>query len=84
MVVGVRRGCGLRPEMLGLLREVTRLGPPWMDRVRVGFEPLVDRASAFLEAGMESGAFCRCGGGAYFPRRGVTCSPRGPCLLRIG
>ena len=49
-----------RPEMLGLLREVTRLGPPWMDRVRVGFEPLVDRARAFLEAGMESGAIRRC------------------------
>ena len=49
-----------RPEMLGLLREVTRLGPPWMDRVRVGFEPLVERARAFLEAGMESGTIRRC------------------------
>ncbi|MXV91195.1 MAG: TetR/AcrR family transcriptional regulator [Acidimicrobiia bacterium] len=49
-----------RPEMLGLLREVTRLGPPWMDRVRAGFEPLVERARAFLEAGMESGAIRRC------------------------
>ncbi len=49
-----------RPEMLGLLREVTRLGPPWIDRVRAGFEPLVDRARSFLEAGMESGAIRRC------------------------
>ena len=49
-----------RPEMLGLLREVTRLGPPWMDRVRGGFEPLVERARAFLEAGMESGRIRRC------------------------
>ncbi|MCY4104788.1 MAG: TetR/AcrR family transcriptional regulator [bacterium] len=49
-----------RPEMLGLLREVTRLGPPQMDRVRDGFEPLVDRARAFLEAGMESGRIRRC------------------------
>lgn len=49
-----------RPEMLGLLREVTRLGPPWIDRVRAGFEPLVDRARAFLEAGMESGTIRRC------------------------
>ena len=49
-----------RPEMLGLLREVTRLGPPWMDRVRAGFEPLVERARAFLEAGMESGRIRRC------------------------
>ena len=49
-----------RPEMLGLLREVTRLGPPWMDRVRAGFEPLVERARAFLETGMESGRIRRC------------------------
>ncbi len=49
-----------RPEMLGLLREVTRLGPPWIDRVRAGFEPLVDRARAFLEAGMDSGVIRRC------------------------
>lgn len=49
-----------RPEMLGLLREVTRLGPPWMDRVRAGFEPLVERARAYLEAGMDSGRIRRC------------------------
>ncbi len=49
-----------RPEMLGLLREVTRLGPPWIDRVRGGFEPLVERARAFLEAGMEAGTVRRC------------------------
>ena len=49
-----------RPEMLGLLREVTRLGPPWMDRVRAGFEPLVERARAFLEAGMDAGRIRRC------------------------
>ncbi|MCY3925278.1 MAG: TetR/AcrR family transcriptional regulator [bacterium] len=49
-----------RPEMLGLLREVTRLGPPQMDRVRAGFEPLVERACAFLEVGMESGSIRRC------------------------
>ena len=49
-----------RPEMLGLLREVTRLGTPWMDRVRAGFEPLVERACAYLEAGMNSGAIRRC------------------------
>lgn len=49
-----------RPEMLGLLREVTRLGPPWIDRVRIGFEPLVERARAFLEAGMDSGRIRRC------------------------
>lgn len=49
-----------RPEMLGLLREVTRLGPPQMDRVRAGFEPLVQSACAFLQAAMESGVIRRC------------------------
>ena len=49
-----------RPEMLGLLREVTRLGPPWMDRVRDGFEPLVERARSYLESGMDCGAIRRC------------------------
>ena len=60
MVRAVFRLAVRRPEMLGLLREVTRLGPPWMDRVRTGFGPLVVSACAFLEAGMESGAIRRC------------------------
>jgi len=60
VVRGVFRLAVRRPEMLGLLREVTRLGPPWIDRVRAGFEPLVERARAYLEAGMESGRIRRC------------------------
>ncbi len=60
VVRGVFRLAVRRPEMLGLLREVTRLGPPWIDRVRAGFEPLVERARAFLEAGMDSGRIRRC------------------------
>ena len=49
-----------RPELLGLLREVTRLGNPWTARVRLSFEPLEARAVGFLEAEAESGRI-RCG-----------------------
>ena len=48
-----------RPEMLGLLREVTRLGEPWTTRVRLGFEPLADRAVGFLEAETSAGRIRR-------------------------
>lgn len=44
-----------RPEVLGLLREVTRLGSPWTDRVRLGFEPLAARAVSFLESEAAAG-----------------------------
>jgi TetR/AcrR family transcriptional regulator len=43
------------PAMLGLLREVTRLGPPASTRLLGSLEPLVARASAFLEAEMDAG-----------------------------
>jgi len=49
-----------RPELLGLLREVTRLGNPWTARVRLSFEPLEARAVGFLESEAESGRI-RCG-----------------------
>ena len=49
-----------RPELLGLLREVTRLGNPWTARVRLSFEPLEARAVGFLEAEAEAGRI-RCG-----------------------
>jgi len=44
-----------RPELLGLLREVSRLGPPaatWLTRQ---LEPQVERAVAFLEGEMAAG-----------------------------
>lgn len=44
-----------RPELLGLLREVSRLGPPSATRVADNLEPLVARARAFLEAEMDAG-----------------------------
>jgi TetR/AcrR family transcriptional regulator len=47
------------PSMLGFLREVTRLGPPASTRLLGAIEPLVARASAFLEAEMDAGRMRR-------------------------
>lgn len=44
-----------RPELLGLLREVSRLGPPAATRLVDCLEPLVERAKSFLAAEMEAG-----------------------------
>jgi TetR/AcrR family transcriptional regulator len=44
-----------RPELLGLLREVGRLGPPAATRLVEGLEPLVARALSFLEEEMAAG-----------------------------
>ena len=44
-----------RPELLGLLREVGRLGPPAASRLVEALEPLVERALAFLEEEMAAG-----------------------------
>ena len=48
-----------RPELLGLLREVSRLGPPATDHLMAALEPLALRASTFLEAEMEAGSMRR-------------------------
>jgi AcrR family transcriptional regulator len=55
----VFRLAGRRPELLGLLREVSRLGPPAATRLRVLLEPFVARATSFLEEGMNAGEFRR-------------------------
>ncbi len=44
-----------RPEVLGLVREAARLGPPASSRLIAALSPLVDRASAFLEGEMGAG-----------------------------
>lgn len=44
-----------RPELLGLVREAARLGPPASTRLLQALGPLVDRASAFLKAEMDAG-----------------------------
>jgi AcrR family transcriptional regulator len=59
VVRSVFRLAARRPELLGLLREVSRLGPPAATRFREMLGPLIDRATAFLDAGMASGSLRR-------------------------
>ena len=55
VVRSVFRLASRRPELLGLLREVGRLGPPSATRLMLVLEPLVARASSFLEEEMDAG-----------------------------
>jgi TetR/AcrR family transcriptional regulator len=55
VVRSVFRLAARRPELLGLLRELGRLGPPGATRLVQSLDPLVQRASSFLEAEMSSG-----------------------------
>lgn len=48
-----------RPELLGLLREMTRLGPPHAARLVTELEPLVEPAVGWLEAEMDAGRLRR-------------------------
>ncbi|MFT7598363.1 MAG: AcrR family transcriptional regulator [Acidimicrobiales bacterium] len=48
-----------RPELLGLLREVTRLGPPSSDEVIRVLDPLIEQSVRALDRGMDSGLFRR-------------------------
>lgn len=59
VVRSVFRLAARRPELLGLLREVSRLGPPAATRLADALEPLVDRAREFLEAEMAGGTMRR-------------------------
>ena len=55
VVRSVFRLAARRPELLGLVREVGRLGPPAATRFTLALEPLVERASSFLESEMDAG-----------------------------
>jgi AcrR family transcriptional regulator len=55
VVRSVFRLAARQPELLGLVREMGRLGPPAATRFVAALEPLVSRASEFLEAEMDSG-----------------------------
>jgi TetR/AcrR family transcriptional regulator len=55
IVRSVFRLAARRPELLGFLREVSRLGPPAATRFAAILEPFVNRATGFLEEGMASG-----------------------------
>ncbi len=46
-----------QPELLGLIREASRLGPHTASRLFVNLAPLVDQATGFLEAEMTAGRF---------------------------
>jgi TetR/AcrR family transcriptional regulator len=59
VVRAVFRVAAGRPELLGLVREVGRLGPPSATRLMVALDPLVARASSFLEAEMAAGRMRR-------------------------
>ena len=59
MVRAMFRLAARHPSMLGFLREVTRLGPPASTRLLDHLSPLIDRASAFLEAEMDAGRMRR-------------------------
>ncbi len=55
MVRGVFRLAMRRPELLGLLRELTRLGPPALDRATAALEPLIKGATEWLQEEMRQG-----------------------------
>ena len=59
MVQAMFRLAARHPSMLGFLREVTRLGPPASSRLLDHLRPLIDRASAFLQAEMDAGRMRR-------------------------
>jgi len=55
VVRSVFRLASRRPELLGLVREVSRLGPPATTRLTSALDPLVGRATGFMEAEMAAG-----------------------------
>jgi AcrR family transcriptional regulator len=59
VVRSVFRLAGRRPQLLGLVREVSRLGPPATTRLTGALDPLVARATGFLEAEMAAGRMRR-------------------------
>jgi AcrR family transcriptional regulator len=50
---------GRRPELLGIVREVARLGPPAATRFAEHLSPLIDKATVYLESAMEMGELRR-------------------------
>jgi len=59
VVRAVFRLAARRPELLGLVREAARLGPPAATQMVDALDPLVQRASAFLKAEMDAGRMRR-------------------------
>jgi TetR/AcrR family transcriptional regulator len=59
VVRSVFRLAGRRPDLLGLLREVSRLGPPASSWLRARLDPFVAQATQFLDEEMASGQMRR-------------------------
>lgn len=59
IVRSVFRLAGRRPELLGLLREVSRLGPKAAGQLMGRLDPLIQRATTFLANEMDVGAIRR-------------------------
>ncbi len=55
MVRGVFRLAMRRPELLGLLREVTRMGSPARTRATDALEPLIEAATKWMAGEMDQG-----------------------------
>lgn len=49
-----------RPQVLGVLREATRLGPPAATQMTTSLAPMIERAAGFLEREMAVGRMRRC------------------------
>lgn len=59
IVRAVFRLAARRPAMLGLFREVSRLGPPASTRLTAALDELMHRAEQFLDTEMEAGKMRR-------------------------
>jgi TetR/AcrR family transcriptional regulator len=59
VVRAVFRVAARRPELLGLLRETARLGPPAATQMTAALDPLAARACDFLQAEMDAGRMRR-------------------------
>jgi TetR/AcrR family transcriptional regulator len=59
VVRAVFRMAARRPELLNLVREVSRLGPPASTRLSDALDHLLARATGFLQAEMDSGTMRR-------------------------
>ena len=59
MVRAMFRLAARHPAILGFLREVARLGPPSSTQLLARIEPLIERASDFLQVEMDAGRMQR-------------------------
>ena len=59
IVAAVQHLAVSRPEVVGMIREVARTGPPLSDAVAEALRPLMDAAVAWLSAEMAAGAVRR-------------------------